>query len=76
METENGKAYMLTSEERGVMEMLRSNVLIAKSDAWDAQQKLTAAQRAFDGGLGMLANSRGFGGGELTADLSAIVKHT
>lgn len=73
-QTENGRAHMLTEGERGVLQELNRRVLTAKAKAWDAQVELIAAQAAFDGGLGMLANANGLGGGELTPDFAVIIK--
>jgi hypothetical protein len=70
----NGTAYLLTEPERGIMQTLRAGVLNAKAAVYDAQNALKAAESAFDGGLGMLANSHGLGGGKLTPHLDAIIK--
>ena len=75
MESENtGSVYPLTEGERGVMQKLHIGVVNAKARAYDAQADLVAAKAAFDGALGILANSHGLGGGQLISDFAAIVK--
>lgn len=73
-QSENGIAHMLTEGERNVMKALHMRVVQAKAQAWDAHAELTAAQQSFDGGLGMIANASGVGGGQLTPDFAAIIK--
>jgi hypothetical protein len=69
-----GSAHILTEQERAVMQALHARVVNARAQAWSTHVELTAAQAAFDGGLGFLANANGLGGGELTPDFAAIIK--
>lgn len=71
---ENGIAHLLTEGERGVAKMLHGRLVQAQAKMWAAHAELQATQAAFDGGIGMIANANGLGGGELTPDFAAIIK--
>lgn len=75
-QSENGTAYVLAEKERECLNKLNIAILNAKAKLYDAREELASAQQTFSGAVGLLANSHGLGGGELTNDFVAIIKRT